>query len=349
MSILKSLALLPLIFISTLGFASVSLKKIEVLNGNLIQFSFDQNIRQDQISVEFLQDEVRLTLEGATVHPAKIIPVKHGGPVSQVFAYQFNPNMVQCRLSIKGNAEDYRQHLELKPQGSRLTLKFFELNQAQSSSQIFQSQKGSELSALNPVVSQGKHEEHSSDKIPATQYQSERNIEEHIMNSSQGGSVDSQLNTGSSAVEGERASYKPLPSLTSVMLKLTFVSALVIAAAALVRVLKGMRVDPNNQLLKSLQGITHGALKQEGPSIEVLGSHFIGPKKSLVTVRVAQKVLLLGVTEQSIQMISELPSESNSLNSLESTDASFEETLNAQSETGIRSRIRSRLEGLKPL
>jgi|GEM_PF-932299 flagellar biogenesis protein FliO len=349
MSILKSLALFSLIFFSTMGFASVSLKKIEVLNGNLIQFSFDQNIRQDQISVEFFQDEVRITLDGTTVHPAKIIPVRHGGPVSQVFAYQFNPNMVQCRLSIKGNAENYRQRLELKPQGNRLALKFFELNQAQSSSQTFQGQKGSELSVLNPVASQGKNEEQSPEKISATQHQGEKDIEERIVNSLQGVSADSQLNTGNSAVVVEQASYKPLPSLTSVMLKLVFVSALIIAAAALVRVLKGIRMDPNNRLLKSLQGITHGALKQEGPSIEILGSHSIGPKKSLVTVRVVQKVLLLGVTEQSIHMISELPSESNSLNSLESTDASFEETLNVQSETGIRSRIRSRLEGLKPL
>ena len=344
----KGLFLL-LLFLPTLSFGASSLRKVEVLNGNLIYFNFDQPIRQDQVSVEFVQDEVRLSVEGATVHPAKIIPVKNGGPISQVFAYQFNPNVVHCRIGLKAKAEDYRQYLDLKPQGNRLQLKFFELGHSSEHAGERLAQRDGDCPNSAADKRAVRENQVKNDQVVVTQGADERVLEQKVLNSDSNPTVHSIASTARPTEDVNQPALKPLPSLTSVLLKLALVSGLVVLLAALMKYLKSIPVSSQNRLMKSLQGFAHGSLKQGGPSIEVLGSHFIGPKKSLVTVRVAQQTLLLGVTEQSIQLISELPVETAQSSGSDTQDLSFEETLNAQSETGIRSRIRSRLEGLKPL
>lgn len=46
--------------------------------------------------------------------------------------------------------------------------------------------------------------------------------------------------------------------------------------------------------------------KESTPQIKILSQHFLGPKKSLMIVRVAGESVLIGVTDQNISLVKEL-------------------------------------------
>lgn len=114
--------------------------------------------------------------------------------------------------------------------------------------------------------------------------------------------------------------------------------------------------------------------------IEVLSTHYLGPKKSIAVVRVAGRVLVLGVSNESINLITQLSGE----DAAESIDlgefglpkgpsapsrgvgaggaagtgataagnaifADLLQTERAKSGPNVRAQIRNRLEGLKQL
>lgn len=116
-----------------------------------------------------------------------------------------------------------------------------------------------------------------------------------------------------------------------------------------------------------------GTSSAGAPSFEVVSSHSLGPKKSIAVVKVAGQTLVLGVSDDSINLITQLQNQdagdADLLNDPEiigdpkasSFDANLEtaERPSAQptraidpkrvAHSVIRSQIRQRLEGLKPL
>jgi flagellar biogenesis protein FliO len=87
--------------------------------------------------------------------------------------------------------------------------------------------------------------------------------------------------------------------------------------------------------------------------VEVVATHRLDPKKSITIVRVGKKQFILGVTSESINLISELRDDPSYADE-ETVDSDFfSDVLSSESgkplESSIRSRIKSRLEGLKQL
>jgi len=95
--------------------------------------------------------------------------------------------------------------------------------------------------------------------------------------------------------------------------------------------------------------------------IEILSTHYIGPKQRIAVVRVCGKKMVLGIASDSISLISQLPDGTdqgrNSIFFSESSHSAapaFSQGLNTDSSSGlgsdgVRSRVRNRLEGLKSL
>src|SRR4051794_31621528 len=90
---------------SALG--STNLKSVQVSGGSRVDLLFDGKITRGQIKTEFFNDVIQLSLTDAAIYPAKISSVT-GGELTKVFAYQYAPKLVRCRLSVKGKAEDFR-------------------------------------------------------------------------------------------------------------------------------------------------------------------------------------------------------------------------------------------------
>src|SRR5437868_4850027 len=110
---MKKVQVLGLVFlIAQPAWALTTLKQVQISNGTQIDLLFDGRISKNQIRTEFFGDVVQINLMDVSVYPAKISTVS-GGPLTKIFAYQYAPKLVRCRLSVKGKAEEFRNRLSI--------------------------------------------------------------------------------------------------------------------------------------------------------------------------------------------------------------------------------------------
>ncbi len=118
---MKKLGFLVLAVISTQilaaeAFATTPQKQVQVSNGSQVDLLFDGKVSRSQIKTEFFNDIIQISLTDVSVYPAKISSV-NGGALTKIFAYQYAPKLVRCRLSVKGKAEAYKDKLAVSPSG----------------------------------------------------------------------------------------------------------------------------------------------------------------------------------------------------------------------------------------
>src|SRR3954466_3355335 len=81
--------------------ALTTLKQVQVSGGSQVDLLFDSKIGKTQVRTEFFGDTIQINLSDVSVYPAKISSVS-GGSLTKIFAYQYAPKLVRCRLTIKG-------------------------------------------------------------------------------------------------------------------------------------------------------------------------------------------------------------------------------------------------------
>ncbi|MCM2324359.1 MAG: flagellar biosynthetic protein FliO [Oligoflexia bacterium] len=401
---------------SSLARAAVTtLKQVQVSGGSQIDLLFDAKVSKGQIKTEFFNDIVQVSLTDANVYPAKISSI-NGGNLVKIFAYQYAPKLVRCRITVRGKAETYKDRVRVSPSGKMLTIRFDQDNvgtdriavQASAPARVA---PGAESET---TVAVGGGEEAA--RLANAE---ERALLERVMNAQKAGEKDTagapvavhngagaakdapaQKLTGrdsSRAPVGLTGRAKPLPGFGGVLAKL----AAVIAAFGLIALLlkkflggRGEKLD-ENQMMGALGRFAKGGLGRtfgrKEKMIEVLSTHYLGPKKSIAVVRVGGRTLVLGVSNESINLITQLggnpadvsdedlgagPELDTGAGAHAAGPAVFADLLKSESSkpafsapiagrgmqvsqlagapaptgaTGVRARIRSRVEGLKPL
>jgi flagellar protein FliO/FliZ len=102
-------------------------------------------------------------------------------------------------------------------------------------------------------------------------------------------------------------------------------------------------------LLKKKVRLKTGS-KEPAPEIKVLTQHFIGPKKSLAIIRVAGESILIGVTDQNINLIKELSLLDEDIPA--TVPQSFEKTMEETDEfsmTGIKDFVSTKLKNMRTI
>src|ERR1051326_3524548 len=102
--------------------ASLNLKQVQVTGGSQVDLLFDGKISRSQIKTEFFGDTIQLSFMDVAVYPAKISSVS-GGDLTKIFAYQYAPKLVRCRLSVKGKAEDFKARMVIEQKGKILSVR----------------------------------------------------------------------------------------------------------------------------------------------------------------------------------------------------------------------------------
>lgn len=319
--------------------AMTTLKQVQVSNGAVIDLLFDGKIDKSQIHTEYLNDVIQISLTDVGVYPAKISSV-NGGNLIKIFAYQYAPKLVRCRLTVKGKAEDYKDRLQLGVQGKMINIRL-------SDSPIKQDQITTQSAHAERVASAApqkgrdeKSEEKPTEKkieiptIPVESLQalkSEESLLAHVSGTTTSKPIAIANNHESiSERRSERktdhlqlSGAKPLPSMMSVVTKLFAVIAFFGVIAFLVkkfslgsgslnatkRSLNARVVRGENNWLSVLGGMARNAtqgLGRKDKMIEVLSNHHLGPKKSIAVVRVMGRTMVLGVTNESINLISQI-------------------------------------------
>lgn len=288
----------------------VNLKQVQVSPGaKQIDLLFDGKVAANQIRTEFINDVIQLSLMDVGVYPAKISAV-NGGEVTKIFAYQYTPRLVRARFTVKGKAESYRDKVEVVPSGKILSVRFVGAAAAAvektsedkhsaahpiSAPERAQPFDPAEDKALLERVMKGAPAPGPETQAPAA---SERKAEAKRQEKSQDKAQDKapeKLTDRQDKSNKLLGGAKPLPSPFAGLWKLAMVLAVFGGIAWAAR--KWMPGSLKNGLK---------AMRKKANLVEVISTQSLGPKKSIAVVRVSGVTLVLGVTNESINLISRL-------------------------------------------
>jgi flagellar biogenesis protein FliO len=325
------------------AFATSTLKQVQVSNGSQIDLLFDSKVSKSQIKTEFFNDVIQISLSDVSVYPAKISSVS-GGNITKIFAYQYAPKLVRCRLSVKGRAESYKDKIQLVTSaaggGKVITVRLdgattvattdqvvTQANRAQTKQQADSNAK-EEAKADAPAKIDDADEKALLERVmkntPVQAAVAADRPQEKAQEKYNDKGSDFEKNSPFSNHSENRplAGGKPLPSPMNALGKLAFVVGLFSLLAWGFKKFWKDRADSSivgaSPLKQGLMtSISQFARKNLGKSskkmIEVVSTHHLGPKKSIAVVKVAGRMLVLGITDDSINLITQMNGQENGM------------------------------------
>ncbi len=291
------------IFISSVLFAplprgeaaSLSVRDIQIGEEGSARVLLDGVPAKGAVNLEYVRDIVQFSLQNTTIYPAKILHAGGSGesPFSKVFAYQYAPNLVRIRFTVDGKAEAYKGKVKLEAIGKELLITFPKGVESRPQELT----ESDEKSLLSKVLG-------SSEKKEAPVADAEPQKERKNKN---------RLGAPSKPVELAGGQHGP-----SVFRSL-FAMFLIVGGLGLV--LLYVKKKAGSAQAKRVgdswfSGILSGNKKSKA-FIEVVANHAIGPKQSITIVRIKDQQFVLGVTQDSVQLITQLDSEEADLELLE--------------------------------
>lgn len=282
--------------------SGINIKQVQVGDNARVDLLLDNKISDAQIRTEFINDIIQLSLSNTSVYPAKISSIS-GQELTKIFVYQYAPGLVRVRLTVKGKAESYQGKLLVRPSGKMLTVSLG--------------------AGADQVVSKAAQTRKKADAAPATTDAEERALLDRILNSDKPAEkvAEKQREKTEEKVAEKAAAavapaeqqvrkasnskvslgrtdelINPWKALTSFVMVMVLLGACVFGLKK-IAVLKGKNGALSRLITKSLG--------RPAKMIDVVATHYLGPKKSIHVVKVAGRTLVLGVSDGSINLITE--------------------------------------------
>jgi flagellar biogenesis protein FliO len=298
-----------------LALAAVNLKKVNIVDGSQIELLFDGKVEPSQVKTEFVRDNIQLSLTNTSVYPAKVSMVS-GSELTKVFAYQYSPALVRARFTVKGDAQSYANRLQVKIVGKTVTIRIAsaktdavattsasalrtvaapEKSVEQTGANLAKEAEQKELLERIAAAEREKSAEKAAAKVAEKAEAKSENVDkvDH---------ADKRLGSRKEPIAGG----KPLPSPFRSIGVMLFVLGIF---GLFVMFLKKMK--SGNASAKAARGGIGGFLnKLSGAGagkamIEVVATHHLAPKRSIVVVRVQDRMLVLGMTNDAVNLITE--------------------------------------------
>jgi flagellar biogenesis protein FliO len=314
--------------------------------GAEFRLSFDHSLSQSQIQTEYLGDSIQITLKGVTVDPSQMVPVS-SGLVSKVFAYQFAPKVVRCRISLRVSL---REKIESLRKRTRISLR--DKTMVVSLGSV--GEESAEASTQSPVESRAANEEAALYER-VLKVSRGLNEEKNPKPVKENAEIIDTVRSTQSAPENWSKPHRTDAWIYSLMKKVAFVLFGLLVIWLGVKRLGKARKGALREAFGSL--LSRTAIGKDSKMIEVVSTHYLDPKKKIAVVRIAGRMLVLGVSQDSINLITQLGNESET--GFDGEDSSllsqsqFSQVLKKEEKLppveGVRSQIRSKMEGLKPL
>ncbi len=309
-----------LLLASSFAHAAITLKQIQAAEEGEIELLFDGKVQKNQIRVEYVNDIVQLVINEASVYPAKITSLRSGA-VQKIFAYQYAPKVIRCRLTVKGKAEQWKNRLKVTPGGPGGKLLSIRLGGvapvAKASKPVA---AATTAAAENPATAEASASTTEEEKALLDQIsKSEPPKPASVKAAAQAASATATTASAAGGAAKPLGNTKPMPSVGGAVIKLAGVVMLFLLCAWLfkkfltrgaagiadrrvvTKVMGGMSRGLFGEALKKVAG---GAKREK--MVEVVANHYLGPKKSISVVKVSGRTLVLGVTDEAINLITEL-------------------------------------------
>lgn len=361
------------VFFTENGYALTNVKKVQVSKGREVKLLFDEEIQKKHVKTEYFRDIVQLSIRNASIYPAKILSVD-GDDVTKVFTYQYTPDLIRCRLTVKGKAEDYRGRVSVSHNGKSLVVSI--LPKKVQSTQI----KTTQAQVEKKVPVTAAQEKLLKKVVKGTQGsklvsdREEKKAKEQIL-------ARKKKEKAGEKTEKALAGGQPLPSPMKVFGWLIAICGFIFAVAILIK--KSKNSDGKIAFITGVLSKLNGRIKTSSfgkdKLIEVLEIHNIEPKKSIAVIRIQKKhTLVVGISNESINLISRLNSDDSGdvdldadffgENTSPASEGLFSSLLSSESNTpnqkepilknnlsgvsanqGVRQKIKERMGGLKSI
>lgn len=263
------------------SFALMNLKKVQVIDSSQVDLIFDEKVDSNQIKTDFQNDIIQISLNNSSVYPAKVHHLS-GSDMLKIFAYQYSPKLVRARFSVKGLASDYQNRVQLKASGKVLSLILSPADKAVA-------QKSSVKAEVNVAPAVEKKAElpetitGNTGRQKAELSAKEKQILERV--------------ESAKAVEPAQATSKSIPSPMRAVWVTIGVVGLFLGFVF------GLKKIQSSQAMSRLLG--KSGISKSTP-MKIIATHSLGPKKSLMMVKVQDRTLVLGVSEEQMTLITEI-------------------------------------------
>ncbi len=293
---------------------SHTVREVKLLGNGSVQVHLDGVPPKGSLEFEYVRDIVQLSIQNSTIYPAKILHSDSGEEAfSKVFAYQYAPQLVRIRFTVGGKADAYRGKVKLEQKGKTIMVRFpATLSGAREESSNEQSLLAKVLGQTTAPVKEEPQviaPARQPSAAEASKASDEADKSEKLDTKPR---LTGSKNSAPVQLGGARSGVSPFRSL--------FAMFLVVGGLGLVL----MYVKSKKKGSASIPAVKdswwtqmlNGA-KKNASYIEVLASHALGPKQSITVVRIRDQKFVLGVTQDSVQLITQLDSDETDAGVLE--------------------------------
>lgn len=271
----KFINIFILLFLITSHSFAVSVLREVKKNENDVQLQFDKEMYSRDVKVEYLRDIIQISISQTNVYPAKIMSFDNGD-IKKIFAYQYSPQLIRVRLTVDGDAENYKKRFNFKVNKNKIVASIAEVPNV-----VVQPEKKILKGEANEVKSIGKKEDVKTSPLLAKSSENELSMKEQF---------------------------------TKVLIKLGVFVFIILGAAVFYKKISTKNKAKGNFKRESrFSGVIgkffkHKFLSTE-PFMEVLATHHLAPKKSIMVVKIKNETLVLGVSDESINLITKMKKE----------------------------------------
>jgi flagellar biogenesis protein FliO len=321
--------------------SSLTIRDIQVKN-NQIEIQLDGVATKSSLDLDYVRDVVQFSIQNATLYPAKILHVEKQ-TFNKVFAYQYSPNLVRVRLSVDGKADDYRDQVKFSQKGKTITISF-------PQSVVHTADDAHEKSLIARVLGTAQEATKNSAEVKTAEKNADSNADKNneklAANSNQAVKVEALTDSGKAAQE--KAMEKTTAAANAVLeepkphhltgktgslgetlgtkkngqspMRSFFAMFLVVGGLGLVLIYvkkrqkggQAKRVGDN-----WLSNLLPQNMRKSKSLIEIVGTHPIGPKQNITVIRIRGQQFVLGVTQDNVQLISQLDADDSDTDLLE--------------------------------
>jgi flagellar biogenesis protein FliO len=274
--------------------ANTTIRDVVLKGNNEVEVQFDSPVQKGMFEIDFVRDIVQVSVQKATIYPAKILHAKDQS-FNKVFGYQYSPNLVRIRFSVEGSANQYQGKLVTQLQGSRLLVRFPKTETTAAAS---------EEALLAKVMAEPKAE------VPAEKVTAEKNTERTTEKSAE-----------KKPLTGKKSNLKLTSATPTQSVGKSFLAMFLVVGALGLTLIIVKRKRKGAQATKVgdswIQNLLPQGMRKQKSLIEVVGQHALGPKQSITVVRIRGQQFVLGVTQDSVQLITQLDADETEVDLLD--------------------------------
>lgn len=316
---------------------------------HVVEFRFTSPVESDRVGVEFQRNFIQLSLKGVSAYPARTKNLDHA-TLEKVFTYQYQPDLARARILLKGQASEVETKTSWNLKGDTLRIVVGGKAGIQTAKT-----KATDAVKVKAAASEDPRLAAAEDKVVREILEEARNGPEanaapQNTKAAPVNSEDQPVFRSESAKGSTIEAKKETPAAKVFASLLMVVGVIGAGALAFRRFVLGKRLN----------------LQKQGKVIEVISSQSMGPKRSIALVKVLDQYMVVGMAGDGMNLLANLGNNVDIDKYLDEIDpgssfsATFRGTMNSAQQSNevvqkstadasIRSAIKKRIEGFKPL